>query len=350
MSQPQGHLRGLHIIPGGARKAGAGDCAGRFSTSPSYPARSPTFGRHADAVLSAENWQQLWVPAGFAHGYCTLEDDTEVQYKVTDYYSPPHERGIDWNDPALMIPWPVPAITATVSERDRNGRASPGNRICSSTANDGRGDRGRRVYRLGVGSRACRRWRARGHRRQADLCRQSRHCARSRLSRSRLRPRRYLRSRGDGCGFQRAPSPRRVSSRRGEPCRSHDRYARHLRGNQHRRHGDAAEAALGYWRALDRGPGRFRFLQVSTDEVYGELGPTGQFNEKSRYRPSSPYSASKAGADHLARAWHRTYGLPVLVSNCSNNYGPYQFPEKLIPLMVLNGSGRQAAAGLWPGA
>ncbi len=103
------------------------------------------------------------------------------------------------------------------------------------------------------------------------------------------------------------------------------------------------EAALDYWRTLDAaGRDRFRFLQVSTDEVYGELGPTGRFNEESRYRPSSPYSASKAGADHLARAWHRTYGLPVLVSNCSNNYGPYQFPEKLIPLMVLNGlAGKQ---------
>jgi dTDP-glucose 4,6-dehydratase len=103
------------------------------------------------------------------------------------------------------------------------------------------------------------------------------------------------------------------------------------------------EAALGYWRTLDAaGRAGFRFLQVSTDEVYGELGPTGQFNDESRYRPSSPYSASKAGADHLARAWHRTYGLPVLISNCSNNYGPYQFPEKLIPLMVLNGlAGKQ---------
>jgi dTDP-glucose 4,6-dehydratase len=103
------------------------------------------------------------------------------------------------------------------------------------------------------------------------------------------------------------------------------------------------EAALGYWRTLDAaGRAEFRFLQVSTDEVYGELGPTGQFNDESHYRPSSPYSASKASADHLARAWHRTYGLPVLVSNCSNNYGPYQFPEKLIPLMVLNGlAGKQ---------
>jgi dTDP-glucose 4,6-dehydratase len=98
------------------------------------------------------------------------------------------------------------------------------------------------------------------------------------------------------------------------------------------------EAATDYWRSLDAAErARFRFLQVSTDEVYGELGPTGQFTDQSRYCPSSPYSASKASADHLVRAWHRTFGLPVLVSNCSNNYGPYQFPEKLIPLMVLNG-------------
>jgi dTDP-glucose 4,6-dehydratase len=80
----------------------------------------------------------------------------------------------------------------------------------------------------------------------------------------------------------------------------------------------------------------FRFLHVSTDEVYGSLGPTGLFSETSPYDPSSPYSASKAAADHLARAYFRTYGLPVLVTNCSNNYGPCQFPEKLIPLMILN--------------
>ncbi|MDY0165095.1 MAG: dTDP-glucose 4,6-dehydratase [Thermoguttaceae bacterium] len=80
----------------------------------------------------------------------------------------------------------------------------------------------------------------------------------------------------------------------------------------------------------------FRFLHVSTDEVYGSLGPDGRFTETSPYDPSSPYSASKAAADHFARAYHRTYGLPVIVTNCSNNYGPYQFPEKLIPLVVLN--------------
>jgi len=80
----------------------------------------------------------------------------------------------------------------------------------------------------------------------------------------------------------------------------------------------------------------FRFIHVSTDEVYGSLGETGMFTETTPYDPSSPYSATKAASDHIARAWHRTYGLPVMVSNCSNNYGPYQFPEKLIPLTVLN--------------
>jgi dTDP-glucose 4,6-dehydratase len=84
------------------------------------------------------------------------------------------------------------------------------------------------------------------------------------------------------------------------------------------------------------GQERFRFLHVSTDEVYGSLGPTGAFSETTPYAPNSPYAASKAGADHLVRAYHETYGLPALVTNCSNNYGPYQFPEKLIPLMTLN--------------
>jgi dTDP-glucose 4,6-dehydratase len=81
---------------------------------------------------------------------------------------------------------------------------------------------------------------------------------------------------------------------------------------------------------------RFRFLHVSTDEVYGSLGATGAFSETTPYEPNSPYSASKAGADHLARAYFATYGLPVLITNCSNNYGPYQYPEKLMPLMILN--------------
>ncbi|MCP4382100.1 MAG: dTDP-glucose 4,6-dehydratase [Hyphomicrobiales bacterium] len=96
-------------------------------------------------------------------------------------------------------------------------------------------------------------------------------------------------------------------------------------------------AALGYWRQLgERDRTTFRFHHVSTDEVYGSLGADGAFSEGDPYRPNSPYAASKAASDHLARAWHTTYGLPVVVTNCSNNYGPYQFPEKLIPLMILN--------------
>ncbi len=96
------------------------------------------------------------------------------------------------------------------------------------------------------------------------------------------------------------------------------------------------QASLAHYRALDAdGKARFRFHHVSTDEVFGSLGPEGRFTETSPYDPRSPYSASKAASDHLVRAWQHTFGLPVVLSNCSNNYGPYQFPEKLIPLVIL---------------
>ena len=97
------------------------------------------------------------------------------------------------------------------------------------------------------------------------------------------------------------------------------------------------EAVRAYWHQLvDIEKKAFRFLQISTDEVYGSLGPEGLFTEENPYAPNSPYSASKAASDHLVRSYHHTYGLPVLTTNCSNNYGPYQFPEKLIPLMISN--------------
>ncbi len=95
------------------------------------------------------------------------------------------------------------------------------------------------------------------------------------------------------------------------------------------------EKVRDYWKSLEPGPAQaFRFLHVSTDEVYGTLGESGKFTESTPYAPNSPYSASKAASDHLVRAFHHTYGLPVLTTNCSNNYGPYQFPEKLIPLVI----------------
>ncbi|KMK63948.1 dTDP-glucose 4,6-dehydratase [Puniceibacterium sp. IMCC21224] len=94
------------------------------------------------------------------------------------------------------------------------------------------------------------------------------------------------------------------------------------------------EAARAYWQAQGR-PEGFRFHHISTDEVFGSLGATGQFTEDTPYAPNSPYSASKAASDHLVRAWHETYGLPTVMTNCSNNYGPYHFPEKLIPVVIL---------------
>lgn len=95
------------------------------------------------------------------------------------------------------------------------------------------------------------------------------------------------------------------------------------------------EAARSYWKAQGK-PENFRFHHISTDEVFGSLGPTGMFTEDTPYDPRSPYSASKASSDHLVRAWYATYGLPVVLTNCSNNYGPYHFPEKLIPVVILN--------------
>ena len=108
------------------------------------------------------------------------------------------------------------------------------------------------------------------------------------------------------------------------------------------------ESVRSWWTQLPEDEqARFRFLHVSTDEVYGSLGPADPaFTETTPYAPNSPYSASKAASDHLVRAYHHTYGLPVLTTNCSNNYGPLQFPEKLIPLVILQCAGGQAAAGL----
>ncbi len=99
------------------------------------------------------------------------------------------------------------------------------------------------------------------------------------------------------------------------------------------------QASLAYWHGMTDAAKKaaFRFHHISTDEVYGSLGPTGSFTETTPYAPNSPYSASKAGSDHLVRAWFETYGLPTVLTNCSNNYGPYHFPEKLIPLVIIRG-------------
>jgi len=117
----KGTLRGLHyqITPAAQGKLVRVSRGAIFDVVVDIRRGSATFGRHVTDILSADNWRQMWVPPGFAHGYCTLEDDTEVQYKVNDFYSPRHDRGIRWNDPALMIKWPMPTETVIVSERDQ---------------------------------------------------------------------------------------------------------------------------------------------------------------------------------------------------------------------------------------
>jgi dTDP-4-dehydrorhamnose 3,5-epimerase len=117
----KGTLRGLHyqVPPTAQGKLVRVTRGAIFDVAVDIRRGSPSFGRHAAAVLTADNWYQLWIPPGYAHGYCTLEDDTEVQYKTTDFYSPAHDRGIAWHDPMLMITRPVTVETAIVSERDR---------------------------------------------------------------------------------------------------------------------------------------------------------------------------------------------------------------------------------------
>lgn len=120
-SPHKGTLRGLHyqIEPSAQGKLVRVTRGAIFDVAVDIRRGSSTFGRRADAVLSTENWYQLWIPPGFAHGYCTLEDDTEVQYKVTGYYDPALDRGIAWDDPEIMVTWPVTAETVILSERDR---------------------------------------------------------------------------------------------------------------------------------------------------------------------------------------------------------------------------------------
>ena len=166
--------------------------------------------------------------------------------------------------------------------------------------------------------------------------------------RYRFAQRRYLRRARAAAPVRDAQPALRDESRRREPCRPLDRRPAEFIETNIAGTFTLLQEALRHWRGLDRAAQqRFRFHHVSTDEVYGSLGPEGLFTETTPYAPNSPYSASKASSDHLVRAWRETYGLPTLLTNCSNNYGPYHFPEKLIPHMIIRGLAGQSLAGLW---
>ena len=290
-----------------------------------------------------------------------LESDTEVAYKVDAYYSPECESGVLWNDPALGIDWPIDRAVAMLSDKDRKlppFRSSPRPSPSRLPGYDPHAqthsrDRRRRLHRLCRGARTHPRDATRGGRpRQADLCRQPR----------------QSRAGGEGPSLPLRAEPTSSTRRKmREVVRSfRPDVIMHLAAESHVDRSidgpaqfiqtnvvgtfSLLQAALEHWRSLS-GAARdaFRFHHVSTDEVFGSLGPDGSFTETTPYQPNSPYSASKAASDHLVRAWHHTYGLPVVLSNCSNNYGPYHFPEKLIPLIDSQRARRQAAAGLWQG-
>jgi dTDP-glucose 4,6-dehydratase len=273
--------------------------------------REATSPKHAARFLPRKTPPQIWFPEGFAHGYCTLEPNTEVIYKTLDY--------------ALR--------SATFSGCDAGTDIDK--RIAMRVlVTGGAGFIGSAVVRYLVGEK-------RVHVLNVDKLTYASNLASVAAVSGDSR---YALLKADIC----------------DPVRMAAAFADfqpdgviHLAAETHVDRsitGSAAfietnitgtyvllESARRYFEGLsDQRRSAFRFIHVSTDEVYGSLGPEGLFTENTAYDPSSPYSASKAASDHLVLAWHRTYGLPTIISNCSNNYGPYQFPEKLIPLVILN--------------
>ena len=295
---------------------------------------SPTFGQWVAVELSATNGRQLFVPKGFLHGFVTLTDETEVQYKCSDT-----RAGVRWR-----------GAVGQCRHRLGHGCAHPVGQGCRRhplrrfrqplhlrgcgmkiLITGGAGFIGSAVVRLAV---------ARGHEvvnldaltyaanlanvagvAQSNLYSFEQADIRDRAALERI----FATHRPDAVMHLAAES--HVDRSIDGPA---DFVETNITGTF-----NLLEAARGHWMRAGK-PDTFRFHHISTDEVFGSLGPTGQFTEHTPYDPRSPYSASKAASDHLVRAWHETYGLPVVLTNCSNNYGPYHFPEKLIPVVILN--------------
>ena len=306
---------------------------------------SPTFGRWVGAELSEENRRMLYAPAGFGHGFLVLSEIAEFQYKCSDFYAPDEERGIRWDDPSIAIDWPLGGLDPD-SVGSRSCLAPPRKRRRQRSSEDPVMTHSPRSMLVtgGAGFIGCNylsiALEADPELRvvNLDALTYAGHPASQRRV-AEIFGERYALIEGD---IRDAETVRRVFSDHAIDTVVHFAAESHvdrsidgpldfidtnIRGTA-----NLLEAARAFWG--DRRD--VRFHHISTDEVFGSLGAEGFFTEDTPYDPSSPYSASKAASDHLVRAWQRTYGLPVTLSNCSNNYGPYQFPEKLIPLIIAN--------------
>ena len=310
---------------------------------------SKSYGQHVTVELSAEGGEQLFVPVGFAHGFCTLVPDTEVTYKVDAVYSAANDCGVNAADPDLGIRWPVRKGSEVLSEKDRALpmlKDIPAPFPLRKHSNHMKMDSSRILVTGGagfIGSAVCRQL--------VDVYGASvinvdklTYAANLHSLDSIAGNPRYVFERADICDRNALDA---VFNRHQPTAVIHLAAESHvdrsisgpeaflktnIEGTYH-----LLEATRHYYGSLGAEQrSQFRVVHVSTDEVYGSLGAEGLFREDSPYQPSSPYSASKAASDHLAHAWYKTYGLPIIISNCSNNYGPYQFPEKLIPLTLLN--------------
>ena len=364
MSQPAGTLRGLHFQTPPHAQAKLVRCVrgAVFDVAVDLRLGSPTYGRWVAATLTAQNGLQLAVPAGFAHGFLTLEPETEIIYKVSALYAPAHDGGVLWSDPEIAVAWPLAGPRADALAQGRRPAAPRRVRERVSlrwpSAAEPRAGRGRygasgmsaasprRVFVTGgagfIGSALVRHLVLEAGCEVLTYDKLTYAGSLSSLAAVMDHPaHRFVR--GDICD----PAEAGAAIRAFRPdvitnLAAESHVDRSIDGPRAFVETNLVgtfvmlQAALAYWRGL-AGPEaeRFRFHQISTDEVFGSLGETGLFTEETAYDPRSPYSATKAGADHLVRAWGHTYGLPVLVTNCSNNYGPFHFPEKLIPLMII---------------